>query len=261
MNTPQHTIAQALLQARCIVVFTGAGMSAESGIGTFRDGGNSHWSRFDPREMASPNGWRADPNRVWAWYESRRAEVLSAQPNSGHLAIAQMAEVLHQRTGRTVQVDVITQNVDNLHERGGSASVIHLHGSLFAPRCTACARPGAFAPEAPNPHATDVEPPRCTHCGGRIRPGVVWFGEPMPQTEFRLAEDLVDVCDAMLVVGTSGVVYPAAELPINAHRLGKFVAEINPVRSEIAGYTTEEWSTSAAQGLPQLLTLLRTWGS
>ncbi len=253
-----HTLASALLQARRIVVFTGAGMSAESGIGTFRNAPDSHWSRLDPRQLASPEGWRANPRRVWAWYESRRGEVMAAQPNAGHQAIARLANVLHERSGRTVQVDVVTQNVDNLHERAGSTGVTHLHGSLFAPRCFACHRPGEFAPGEPDRQATEVQPPTCTHCGGHIRPGVVWFGEALPQNEFRRAEDLVDACDAMLVVGTSGVVWPAAELPINAHHLGKFVAEINPEPSELAQYMRVQWPTSAAQGLPQLLELLRT---
>lgn len=156
-----------------------------------------------------------------------------------------------------MQVSVITQNVDDLHERAGSTSVIHLHGSLFSPRCAACDRPAEFASEQPDTQATEVEPPHCTHCGHSIRPGVVWFGEAMPQQPFRLAEDLVDTCDAMLVIGTSGVVWPAAELPINAHQLNKFVAEINPTRSELAGYMNVEWPTSAAQGLPELLAQIR----
>lgn len=253
MNTPAHTIASALLQARSIVVFTGAGMSSDSGIATFRDKPDSHWSQFNPRELASPEGWRANRHRVWAWYEARRANVLAAQPNAGHLAVARLADVLSQRTGRAVQVSVVTQNVDNLHERAGSTDVIHLHGSLFAPCCAACHRPGQFPPDAPELDATEVEPPRCNHCGGYIRPGVVWFGEDIPQTEFRLAEDLVDACDVMLVVGTSGVVYPAAELPINAHHLGKFVAEINPEPSELLHYMCVQWSVAAAHGLQQLL--------
>lgn len=257
MNTAPGQVTRALLQARRIVVFSGAGMSAESGIGTFRNAPDSHWSRFDSRELASPDGWRANPQRVWAWYESRRAEVLAAQPNAGHFAIAQLARALHARTGREVQVDVVTQNVDNLHERAGSTGVVHLHGSLFAPRCFACARPGAFADGVPDRKATEVEPPSCGHCGGRIRPGVVWFGEAMPQAEFRLAEDLVDACDAMLVIGTSGVVFPAAELPINAHHLDKFVAEINPTPSNLVQYMRVQWPTSAAQGLPELLQLLK----
>ena len=257
MNTPCHTIAHALLQARQIVVFTGAGMSADSGIATFRNNPNSHWSKFNPRELASPDGWRANRNRVWAWYEARRANVLAAKPNAGHEGIAQLADVLHQRTGRKVQVRVVTQNVDNLHERAGSTDVLHLHGSLFAPRCAACHRPGHFASDAPDTNATEVEPPHCTHCGGYIRPGVVWFGEAMPQEQFSQAEDLVDACDAMLVVGTSGVVYPAAELPINAYQLGKFVAEINPDPSDISKYMRVQWPVTAAQGLQQLVDCLR----
>ena len=258
MTSPQSAIATALRQARRIVVFTGAGMSAESGIATFRDQPDSLWAKFNTREMATPQGWRENKQRVWAWYEGRRGAVLATQPHAGHVAVAQLAHTLQNLHGQAVQVDVVTQNVDNLHERAGSSSVIHLHGSLFAPRCTACHRPGDFAPGLPDATLTELEPPRCQHCQGYIRPGVVWFGEAMPQDAFRQAEDLVDTCDAMLVVGTSGVVWPAAELPINAHRLGKFVAEINPTPSELAKYMRVQWPASAALGLPQLLSLLGT---
>jgi NAD-dependent deacetylase len=255
---PAHTIASALLQARRIVVFTGAGMSADSGISTFRNSPDSYWSRFDPLELASAKAWRANRRRVWAWYEARRANVLASQPNAGHLAIARLADVLCRNANPEVQVDVITQNVDDLHERAGSHSVVHLHGSLFAPRCAACHRPGTFATGIPDLNAIEADSPRCKHCSGYIRPGVVWFGEAMPQDKFRLAEELVDACDAMLVVGTSGVVYPAAQLPIHAHLLGKFIAEINPEPSEIARYMRVQWPVSAAQGLPQLIELLNT---
>ena len=254
-NIALQRIANRLREARRIVVFSGAGMSAESGIATFRDNPDSLWSKFNTREMATPEGWRSDKHRVWAWYEGRRGAVLQAQPHAGHLAVAQLGDTLRSVHGRDVRVDVITQNVDNLHERAGSSSVIHLHGSLFAPRCTACARPGEFAPGEPDQTLTYLEPPECQHCGGSIRPGVVWFGEPLPDKELRLAEELVDACDVMLVVGTSGVVYPAAELPMNAYRLGKFVAEINPIESEISGYATVQCRATAALGLPQLLKL------
>lgn len=257
---PAHTIAHALLRARQIVVFTGAGLSADSGIATFRNNPDSHWAQFNPQELASPEGWRANRNRVWAWYEARRIHVLTVQPNAGHHAIAQMADVLRQRTGREIQVNVVTQNVDDLHERAGSADVVHLHGSLFAPRCAACHRPGRFAFGESGTDAIEVAPPRCFHCGGYIRPGVVWFGEAMPQAQFRQAEDWINACDAMLVVGTSGVVYPAAQLPIRAHQAGKFVAEINPKPSGISDGMRVQWPTTAAQGLPQLLDLLRASG-
>ncbi|PUE06888.1 hypothetical protein B9Z51_13250 [Limnohabitans sp. T6-5] len=258
MTTPEHTLAAVLRQARRIVVFTGAGMSAESGIATFRDKPDSLWAQFNTRQMATPQGWSENKQRVWAWYEGRRGAVMTTQPHAGHVAIAQLAGTLQRLHGHEVQVDVVTQNVDNLHERAGSASVIHLHGSLFAPRCMACHRPGEFAPGEPDASLTELDPPRCQHCQGYLRPGVVWFGEEMPQDAFRQAEDLVDTCDAMLVVGTSGVVWPAAELPLNAHNLGKFVAEINPTPSELAKYMRVQWPTSAAQGLPQLLDLLGT---
>lgn len=236
MTTPIQTIATALLAARRIVVFTGAGMSAESGIATFRDKPDSLWAKFNTREMASPAGWRENKQRVWAWYEGRRADVMATQPHAGHIAVAQLANTLQRVHGNPVQVSVITQNVDNLHERAGSTSVIHLHGSLFEPRCMACSRPAEFAATPPDTQAAEVEPPHCTHCGGYVRPGVVWFGEAMPEQPFSQAEELVDTCDAMLVIGTSGVVRPAADLPINAHLLGKFLAEINPTPSELSGY-------------------------
>jgi NAD-dependent deacetylase len=256
INTAQ-AIASALGQAQRIVIFTGAGMSAESGIATFRGLASSHWQQFNPQELASPDGWQANKQRVWAWYEGRRAQVIDAQPHAGHLAIAQLAERLQHLHGRVVQVDVVTQNVDNLHERAGSPTVTHLHGSLFAPHCDTCHRPGDFVPGQPDASLTTLEPPRCTHCDGYIRPGVVWFGEAMPTAPWREVEDLVDACDAMLVVGTSGVVWPAAELPISAHNRGKFVAEINPEPSGLAHYMRHQWPTSAAQGLPQLLDLIQ----
>lgn len=258
---PPENLIETLLQARRIVVFTGAGMSAESGIATFRNtSGNqpdSLWAQFNPQELASPDGWRNNKQRVWAWYEGRRGEVIKTQPHAGHLAIAQLADTLQSVHGQAVHVDVVTQNVDNLHERAGSAHVTHLHGSLFAPRCAACARPGAFASGEPNLKLMHLEPPRCLHCGGYIRPGVVWFGEAMPKEPWRHAEDAVDACHAMLVIGTSGVVWPAAELPINAHRLGKFVAEINPTPSGLAQYLSLQWPSTAAAGLPALLEALK----
>ena len=260
-TAPPEILIDTLLQARRIVVFTGAGMSAESGIATFRSAGaettQGLWAQFNPQELASPDGWRSNKQRVWAWYEGRRGEVLKTQPHAGHRAIAHLADTLQSVHGQAVHVDVVTQNVDNLHERAGSPQVTHLHGSLFAPRCVACARPGAFATDEPNPTLMHLEPPRCQHCGGHIRPGVVWFGEAMPQEPWRHAEDAVDTCHAMLVIGTSGVVWPAAELPINAHRLGKFVAEINPTPSGLAPYLNLQWPRTAAAGLPALIEALK----
>ncbi len=259
INKPQvpPELLAALTNARRIVVFTGAGMSAESGIATFRDKPDSLWAKFNTREMASPDGWRKNKNRVWAWYEGCRGAVLQTEPNAGHVAIAELSATLQNLHGQPVQVDVITQNVDNLHERAGSTSVTHLHGSLFAPRCMACECPGEFIPGEPDQSLMSLDPPRCSHCNSYIRPGVVWFGEAMPQGPWRHAEDLVDICHVMLVVGTSGIVWPAAELPINAHNLGKFTAEINPAPSELAKYMKVQWTSSAATGLPALIEELK----
>jgi NAD-dependent deacetylase len=263
IDKPQvpHDLLAPLINAQRIVVFTGAGMSAESGIATFRDKPDSLWAKFNTREMASPDGWREDKNRVWAWYEGRRGAVLQTQPNAGHMAIAELSATLQGLHGQPVQVDVITQNVDNLHERAGSTSVTHVHGSLFEPRCIDCERPGEFAPGEPDQSLMSLEPPHCAHCNGYIRPGVVWFGEAMPLGPFRRAEDLVDLCNSMLVVGTSGVVWPAAELPISAHNLGKFTAEINPTPSGLAKYMRVQWPSTAAAGLPALINALKNYAS
>lgn len=168
-------LPELLRSAQHIVVFTGAGVSAESGISTFRDDLTGLWSRFDAAELATPDAFRRDPDLVWGWYEWRRMNVLRASPNAGHVAIAAMEHHVPKLT-------LITQNVDDLHERAGSGSVIHLHGSLFAPRCFACARPARFPDEFPDEPegGRRVAPPKCSHCGGRIRPGVVWFGETLP---------------------------------------------------------------------------------
>ena len=238
-------LAGLLRQSRRTVVFTGAGMSAESGIPTFREAQTGLWSRFSPEELASPEGWAADSARVWAWYEWRRALVAKAQPNPGHLAVAQLAQLK--------PVSVITQNVDDLHERAGSNGVIHLHGSLFAPRCDQCGAPGEFDTVPTEMHES-LPPPDCPACGhGSWRPGVVWFGEPLPVKAWDAAEKSVRDADLMIVVGTSGSVYPAAGLVTQALRRGTKVLEINPDESQLSDAVTLSWRASAAQALPLLL--------
>lgn len=221
--TAQNQIIEALNAARHIVVMTGAGVSAESGIPTFRDPLTGLWQRFDPVELASAQAFRRNPALVWGWYEWRRMKVMQAQPNPAHLALARLAE-------HTPQMTLITQNVDDLHERAGSRDVIHLHGSLLHPRCFACAREPQSRLPVPNEpeQGRELEPPRCEHCGGRLRPGVVWFGESLPETALRRAFSAAQDADLLLVVGTSGVVYPAAELPTIARSAGARVIHINP---------------------------------
>ena len=252
-----QAMLDALRKARRLVVLSGAGMSAESGVPTFRDAMHGLWEQFDPAELASADGWNADSDRVWAWYEWRRGLVQKAQPNPGHLAIPKLADAIKNACGHDVIVDVITQNVDDLHERGGSKQVSHLHGSLFAPRCFSCGKPGDFAGPPPSEPIAAIPPPKCQHCDGVLRPGVVWFGEGLPNDVWSHAEVLILDCDALLVVGTSGVVFPAARLPIMARECGKWVGEINPNESDLSDKVNLHWQTTAARGLPSLIEALR----
>ena len=258
---PPAILIDALSHARRLVVFSGAGMSAESGIPTFRDAMHGLWAQFSPQELASPEGWKVDPARVWAWYEWRRGLVIRAKPHAGHLALGQLAHALSRITGHEVCVDVVTQNVDNLHERAGAADVQHLHGSLFAPRCSVCGQPGQFASVPPLEPVERLVPPRCRHCQGFLRPGVVWFDECLPAGAWHQAESLIESCDVLLIVGTSGVVYPAATLPATARQAGKWIAEINPTPSELSSNVNLHWQTTAAQGLGSLLRALTARGA
>jgi len=250
----QIAVDQALIEAACaarrVVVFSGAGMSAESGVPTFRDAQTGLWERYDPAELATPQAWDRDPALVWAWYQWRTGLVRRVQPNDGHRALAAWA----QRTPMTL----VTQNVDDLHERAGSDVAAHLHGSLFAPRCSVCAAPhpsdGGLDVEPTGP----VAPPACASCGGDVRPGAVWFGEPLPEDAWTRAADAVDACDLMVVVGTSAVVYPAAGLPLRAVESGATVIEINPETTGLSDVVHHSWRTTAAVGLPALVAALGT---
>lgn len=238
-------------QARRIVVFTGAGISAESGVPTFRDDLTGLWARFDAQRLATPQAFAADPDLVWGWYEWRRARVHRARPNPGHLATA----AIEARVPGTV---VITQNVDDLHERAGSQAPVHLHGSLFAPRCTAeAAHPAVFADtddELTDPgEGHRIPPPRCTRCGALVRPGVVWFGEVLPEAVLATAAEAAATCDVLLTVGTSGVVYPAAEIPRIAARAGAAVIQINPQPTPLDDVSTVNLRGTATQVLPALV--------
>nr|BFD41335.1 NAD-dependent deacylase [Pseudomonas sp. FFPRI_1] len=239
---------QRLAQARHLLVFTGAGVSAESGIPTFRDALSGLWEHFDPARLATPQAFREDPALVWGWYEWRRLKVLEAQPNPAHLAIAELAR-------RVPRLTLVTQNVDDLHERAGSSEVLHLHGSLHTPKCFACNRPfnGQLpVPELPEQGAS-LEPPRCSGCNGKIRPGVVWFGEALPQQALKDAFKAADECDLLLSVGTSGLVQPAAQIPLRALRQGACVLHINPQPQACSA--PEEYSLTGKAGelLPELV--------
>lgn len=202
--------------------FTGAGMSAESGIATFRGGSDSLWSKWKPEQMATPQAFRSDRELVWGWYAARMAQLGTVQPHAGHRALASFEQ-------RWPGFTVITQNVDDLHERAGSTRVLHLHGELLKLRCFACDRPGGeFSASPESGSVPRLPPPVCTHCGGPIRPGVVWFGEGLPQDTWKQAQACVRDCDLLLVVGTSGVVEPAASLVAMARQNGARMLLIDP---------------------------------
>lgn len=213
---------EALRIARRIVFFTGAGISAESGIPTFRDKLTGLWSKFDPRRLETADAFRENPALVWGWYLWRRNQVSRAEPNSAHLFIPRF-----QRAGW--EVFVVTQNIDDLHERAGSSDVVHSHGSLMGVKCFGCKRPAELTAKQLKvaEEGQLIEPPRCALCNGRLRPGVVWFREDLPADAWRSAVRLVRQCDLLISVGTSGVVMPAADIPDIAIAAGATVIHVN----------------------------------
>ncbi len=231
-----------------LAVLTGAGMSAESGIPTFRDAQTGLWSNFDPTDLASPEGWARDSSLVWGWYQWRAELVRRSEPNAGHVALTRWQSTTH--------LDIATQNVDDLHERAGSSVVAHVHGSLFDPRCSDCGAHSQPETDLPEEQSGRIAPPPCPECGGPMRPGAVWFGESLPEDQWTAAVHAVENADLVLVVGTSGVVFPFAGLPAMARSTGASVVEINPVETAISDMADHRWRTTAAEGLPALVDAL-----
>jgi NAD-dependent deacetylase len=234
--------AQDLLRgARSCVVLSGAGMSAESGVPTFRDALTGEWSKFDPMRLASREGFSADPAFVWRWYAGRRARLGAVQPNAGHFALVGLEQ-------RFVPFAVVTQNVDGLHARAGSARVLELHGNLLRTKCLEeC---GVRYEDLASLPAG--EPPRCPGCGGLLRPDVVWFGEMLDPHMIDQALALAAAADVMVVVGTSGVVYPAAGLPQVTRERGGRVVVVNPNESDLDDLADVLLRGTAATMLPRL---------
>jgi NAD-dependent deacetylase len=225
-------------EARRIVVLSGAGMSAESGVPTFRDAQTGLWANFRAEELATEEAFRARPQFVWDWYASRRAMIAQVQPNAGHRAIAAFQQ---RHPGRLA---VVTQNVDGLHQKAGSPGVLAVHGTIFEDRWLDAPRPCC---------ATGLEPgrpPRCSACGNLRRPAVVWFGELLPLDVLDAAQEAAAACDLMLVVGTSGLVYPAAGL---ARATRGRVVIVNPHESDLDDAADAVLRGTAAAVLPQLL--------
>lgn len=250
--------AKWVAEARSVVVLTGAGMSAESSVPTFRDAQTGLWERFEPEHLATEDAFRADPSLVWTWYVWRSMLIDTAVPNAGHTAISAWQKHLAVNNG---SLTVATQNVDDLHERGGADDVLHLHGSLHIYRCLECSRPAAFDPRAAGIRAERefdedniLEPVACPHCAtGILRPGVVWFGEMLPQDAFSSAIHALQQADLVLVVGTSGLVQPAASLPVIGQEAGAKLVEINPVHTELSNTADIYLKSTAAAMMPQLL--------
>lgn len=237
---PSSRLVDLLAGRGSVLVLTGAGVSKESGIATFRDPGGL-WEGVDPADVATPRAFAANPLKVWSFYDARRAQSSTAQPNPAHRAIAAI-----EATGRPFLL--ATQNVDGLHERAGSKALVRLHGSLWIVRCTVC----RAEREDLRPSLAPL-PPRCDACGGMLRPGVVWFEEALPMREFARARDAARTATLALVVGTSSLVYPAASLPFEAVEAGAHVVEINPEPTPLTPYCREHLQGPAGVVLPALL--------
>ena len=234
-------LARALASAGRVVVLTGAGVSAESGIPTFRDALTGLWARYDPLDLATPAAFERQPRLVWDWYAMRREAVLVARPNAGHDALVEMER-------RVPAFLVATQNVDGLHARAGTRSLVELHGNIARVRCS---RDHGVV-DRWDPPPSD-EPPRCPHCRAFLRPDVVWFDEMLPADALARAEDAARRADLMIVAGTSAEVHPAASLPLMAKAAGALVVEVNPREtplSRLAGHTLRE---RAGVALPALV--------
>ncbi len=251
-----ETIAAAavpLAAARTVLVFTGAGVSRESGIATFRDPEDGVWAEYDPMVMATLDGFLGDPELVWRWYRHRFGIVASARPNPGHEAIAALESLVPQ-------VVVATQNVDGLHQAAGSSDVIELHGTMRTLKCLGGEHTGyPSADLLGGGGAAGVAPPRCPECGELLRPNVVWFGEPLPGDAWRRARYLASACDVLLMVGTSAVVQPAALLPMLALEAGATVIDVNPEPDAVSRQLKHFLRGPAGEVLPALVAAVREW--
>jgi NAD-dependent deacetylase len=230
-----------LRRAQKIVALTGAGISAESGLATFRDAQTGLWSKFKPEELATAEAFRRDPKLVSDWYAWRREQALNAKPNAGHLALAEMER-------RAPEFLLVTQNVDGLHLRAGSKRIVELHGNIHRFRC--------FENDCPS-NNFDAEHSRCRSCGGNLRPDVVWFGEMLQVDALESATSAAEQCDAFLSIGTSNLVYPAADLWRHAKSNGAVVIEINQEPTPLTPLADYSFLGKAGEILPALMNTIR----
>lgn len=238
--------AKLLARARFAIAFTGAGISAESGIPTFR-GRNGLWKTYRAEELATPEAFKRDPHLVWEFYKWRMRKILKAEPNPAHKALAEFENM-------GVLKAVITQNVDDLHREAGSRKVVELHGNIFRVRCVSCSyRENLKESGRVFEFVREKELPKCPKCGSLLRPDVVWFGEPLPREALEEAFSLAERADVVLVVGTSGVVYPAAYVPYIVKERGGKVIEVNVERSGITPIADVFIRGKAGEVMPELL--------
>ncbi|RMG89024.1 MAG: NAD-dependent deacylase [Chloroflexi bacterium] len=229
-----------LRNAQHVAVLTGAGISAESGVPTFRDAQTGLWAKYDPQELATPEAFRKNPRLVWEWYAWRRELVSKAEPNPGHQALAELEKFVPQFT-------LITQNIDSLHTRAGSQNVIELHGNITR---TKCADEGHFVTTW---EQQEEVPPRCPYCGSLLRPDVVWFGESLPYEALKKALEAAQKADFFLTVGTSALVQPAASIPLLAVERGVTTVEVNPQKTPLTSYMDFYLPGPAGEVLPVLV--------
>lgn len=244
MTIPTALINQ-LRVARRVAVLTGSGVSAESGVPTFREAQTGMWEQFKPEELATPRAFQRNPRLVWEWYEWRRQLVSTAKPNPAHFALVQLERLYPH-------FDLITQNVDGLHQSAGSRQVVELHGNITR---TKCANEGKSVTQW---KSSGEIPPRCPDCGGLLRPDVVWFEEQLPQAALARAIEASTASEVFISIGTSAVVYPAAELPFQAQRGGAVLVEINLLSTPLTDHADFVLTGAAGSVLPALLAQLET---
>lgn len=246
LNEP---LLERLAQSRSVLVLTGAGMSAESGIPTFRDAQTGIWSKFRPEELASPEAFAANPDRVWKWYEERRHQVREARPHAGHRALVELESLVGE-------LNIATQNVDGLHQLAGSQNVWELHGNILRSKCHLSLRPIGREWIEDSPHS----PPRSPYVqGGLARPDVVWFGETLPTAAVEGAIAAAGRCDFCLSIGTTSLVQPAATIPLFALEHGAALVEINPAETPLSAHADQCFRGKASEVMVTLVTQLKMW--
>lgn len=243
-NKTLEDLVQKLKDAQNVSVLTGAGVSAESGIKTFRDP-DGLWAKFNPQELASIDGFMSNPELVWEWYMNRVDIVNNSTPNDGHFALSKLQSIIKD-------FSIITQNVDGLHQKAGSVDVIELHGSIVKNKCFDCGKKYDGDIDT-----SEKKIPRCKSCNGLIRPDVVWFGEMLPANAIRKAQQEAEKSDVFFSIGTSAEVFPAADLPHIAKQNGAFLVEINPNNTVLSKFADLKVADTSANALPTIVEELK----